>query len=301
MCLAMFIMDRSTLIDIRNATSWISREKFHSTFEWLGANEVAAFYATYTFVILGICVYMKKKIWKITLWALFFLNSFCIMFLYSRGAYLSFLTAFTFFGILRKNIFIIIAIVFILVSWQNIMPQQVIQRINYTETEGELDESAGKRLNYWQESIEYFKQSPIIGVGFNTKPFLGSGRDTHNLYIRTLAEQGLIGLIFLITIIALSLKRSFQLYKKAQDKFFKGLGIGFIACIIAVIIGNSFGDRWTYLPLGAYFWVFLAMVERGNLITDQQLADLRIVKTSVTKGSKTNLSHKRIGLIKDNE
>ncbi len=265
MCLTIILMNRSTLFEIGNATSWVSRSKFHGTFQWLGANEVAAFYATYTFVLFGVFLYLKKWGWKLLLAILIAINLYCDLFLFSRGAYLATLAGFSLIGIYRNRIILVIVAI-ILLFWQVILPQEVIERINFTEQEGQLDQSAEKRIEYWQETMEYFKQSPLVGVGFNIKTYVGSQRDTHNLYIRTLAEEGIIGLGFLLTIMFLALKRGLQLFKKAQDRFLKGLGLGFAACTLAAIAGNCFGDRWTYLPLGTYFWIFLAMVERGNAI-----------------------------------
>lgn len=270
MCLAMVLMNRSTLVEIKNASSWFSRTKFHGTFEWLGANEVAAFYASYTAVLIGVFLFIKRRLWKILLGALILINLYCIIFLFSRGEYLAILGAFFLIGLFRQRILLAI-VVLVLLFWQVILPQKVVERIKYTEEEGQLDQSAEKRIEYWQETMEYFKQSPIIGVGFNVKTYIGSQKDTHNLYIRTLAEQGIIGLFFLLTIWFIAFKRAIKLFKRTNDRFFKGLGLGFAACVVAVMVGNLFGDRWTYLPLGAYFWIFLAMVERGNLITDKEL------------------------------
>ncbi|MFH0764088.1 MAG: O-antigen ligase family protein [Candidatus Omnitrophota bacterium] len=267
-CLVMFLMDRYTVKQVSDITAWWNRTKISGTFVWLGANEVAAFYATYTFVILGVFLYAKNKILKALLGVLVGLNLYCDMFLFSRGAYLATLAGLFLIGIMRNKI-LLIAVILILIFWQSVLPQQVVERIAYTEQEeGQLDSSAAKRLNYWQESIEHFKQSPIVGIGYSVTTSIGSQHDTHNLYLRTLAEQGLIGLGFLLVIMLLALKRGLLLFRKASDMFFKGLGLGFAACVIAVIVGNFFGDRWTYIPLGAYFWVFLGMVERGNLLAE---------------------------------
>lgn len=278
MCLAMLMMNRSTIQDIAWSTSWVTRTKFHGTFEWLGANEVAAFYATYTFVIIGIFLYIKKKKWKIALGVLILMNSYCLLFLFSRGAYLATVAALLVVGIFRNKI-IIVSLIFILLFWQVILPAKVVERIKFTEVAGQLDSSAEKRLEYWRESMEYFKQSPLIGMGFNVLPHLRTGRSTHNIYLETLAEQGIIGLGFLLIIMFLALKRGLRLFKKAEDKFLKGFGLGFSACIVAVIIGNLFGDRWTYLQLGAFFWVLLGMVERGNLIIVNEFNSHKVTKS----------------------
>lgn len=271
MCLSMFLMDYYTVRQVRWITAWWNRTKLHGTFVWLGANEVAAFYATYTLILLGIFLFIKEKRLKIILAILIFLNFYCDLFLFSRGAYLATLVGFLFISVLRQKK-LIIPLVLIIVFWQVALPKDVVERIKFTKQEGQLDPSAASRLTYWQESIKYFEDSPLIGVGFNVFSHLGFKRDTHNLFLRTLAEQGIIGLSFLLWIMLLALRRGWRLYKNTEDRFLKGLGLGFCACVLAVMVGNFFGDRWTYLQLGAFFWVFLGMVERGNIIAVKELA-----------------------------
>jgi O-antigen ligase len=276
MCLSIFLMNLYMLRQISWMGSWISRARIRGTFVWLGANEVAAFYATYTFVLIGIFLLVKDKMRKIMLTILIFQNLYCNLFLFSRGAYLATLVGFFLIALLRKRV-LLIPLVLLLIYWQAILPQRVIERIQFTEREGQLDQSAQIRVVLWKQSIGFFKESPLVGIGFNAFQHFGLQRDVHNVYLRTLAEQGIIGLGFLLTIMLLALKKGFNLYRKANDKFLKGLGLGFTACVLAVMVGNLFGDRWTHLPLGAYFWVFLGMVERGNAlcIGDHRRSHLR--------------------------
>ncbi|UCC95035.1 MAG: O-antigen ligase family protein [Candidatus Omnitrophota bacterium] len=270
MCVSMFLMSIYTIRQISWITAWWNRIKLHGTFVWLGANEVAAFYATYTFVLIGIFFLIREKKLRILLGVLIALNLYCDLFLMSRAAYLATFVALLFMSIVR-NKKLIIPLVLVLLFWQTVLPQEVVERVQFTQQEqGTLDPSAQTRIVLWQQSIEYFQKSPIVGIGFDVFSHLGLKRDVHNVYLRTLAEQGLIGLGLLLFIMLFAFKRAWALYKRARDKFLKGLGIGFCACILAVIVGNFFGDRWTYLPLGAYFWVFLGMVERGNIIMENQ-------------------------------
>ncbi len=270
-CLSMFLMDRSVLSEVRYAGSWTSRAKFHGTFEWLGANEVAAFYATYTLVLIGLFLHERALKWRLSLGTIISLNLYCLVFLFSRGAYFAILAGLFLIG-LAKNRILLVVILVLALSWQFILPARVIERLTFTEHEGELDESASKRLDYWQESIEYFLQSPLIGVGYNVKSYVGSKRDTHNLYLRTLMEQGVTGVIFLIMIMILAIQKGLKLFRRSKDRILKGLGLGFAACGLAVMVGNFFGDRWTYLQLGAYYWIFLGLVERSNFITAQEIS-----------------------------
>lgn len=270
MAFVMLLMNYSTLDQVKWATSWESRTKITGTFQWLGANEVAAFYATYTFVLFGVFLFTRKILPKLGLLVLLLQNAYFALFMFSRGAYAAIVLAIGFISLVRKKI-LLVPLIIILVSWQTILPERVVERIQFTEQSyGTLDPSAGKRLELWQESLEYFKTSPVIGIGFKTFSSIGERRDTHNVFLKVLCEQGIIGIVLLFFIILLSLKRGWRLYKTAKDDFLKGLGLGFVACTLALIVGNCFGDRWTHFPLGAFFWAYLGMVELGNRITEEE-------------------------------
>ncbi len=61
MCASMFLMNYYNVQQVADMTSWVNRTKIHGTFVDLGANEVASFYATYTFVLMGLLFYIKEK------------------------------------------------------------------------------------------------------------------------------------------------------------------------------------------------------------------------------------------------
>lgn len=276
MVLPMFVMDYYTGNQIKWMSGLMSRDKINGTFSWLGPNEVAAFYATYTFVLLGILFYDRIKLRKIIFSSAILFNVYCAIFLYSRGAYVAILGGSIAFSFLKKKIFLI-PLLALFFFWQLILPAQVVERINQTKTdEGTFESSSQKRLDTWKECMDLFQKNPIIGTGFNTIPYLGlTLGDSHNFYIKVLTEQGLIGIsIFLIFIFG-AFKVGWRLYKSAKDNFFKGFGLGFTVCVIAMMIANFFGDRFTYLQLGAYFWVFLALAVRGNIITQEELMNKR--------------------------
>lgn len=271
MVLSMFLMDYYTGNQIRWMSGLASRDKLNGTFVWLGPNEIAAFYATYTFVLLGIFLFDKVKIRRILFGTAILLNLYCALFLYSRGAYVAILAGLVLICLV-KNKKLLIPLIFLLFFWQAIIPASVVERIKMTRTEeGVLESSTADRLDLWKKSIELFKENPIVGVGFSVFPYLGYEKgDPHNIYMEVLLEQGIIGITIFLLLLYLALKYSWRLYKTTDDRFLKGLGLGFTACVIATMTTNIFGDRWTYLQLGAYYWVFLALVVRGNIIVQEQ-------------------------------
>jgi O-antigen ligase len=259
------------LDQIRFSSGLESREKFNSTFAWLGVNEVAGFYAAYTFIVLGVFSLVKQKIPKMILGVLAGTNTYVLLFLFSRGAYAAFFAGACVFSILRKK-WLLIPLFIIAISWKTLLPEQVVERIEHTRTEeGELDRSSERRIVMWEQSMQLFMGSPFIGSGFNTIGYLGFVLgDTHNIYVKFLAEQGIIGTLLLLMVFIFALRSGWRLYHKARDGFLKGLGLGFLVCVVSLFIANMFGDRWTYFQVGAFFWAYLAMVERGNLIVEEE-------------------------------
>lgn len=254
-----------------------SRVKITGTFEFLGPNEVAAFLNQNTVILAGIYLSLRKHWMKFLLLGLIMANTYSIIFIYSRGAYVGLLVGMIILFLI-KNRKLLIPIILVLVFWQVVLPEKVIERIQGTKNEyGELDQSSELRLVMWEKGIELFKQSPIFGIGFGLyrmKDFGTGLKDTHNIYVKILAEQGIIGIILFIFVVFAMCRQGFYLYKKGDNEFSRGLGIGLFASMFTLIINNFFGDRWAYFELSAYTWAFVGLAVRlGQLsLNDSQPA-----------------------------
>lgn len=122
-------------------------------------------------------------------------------------------------------------------------------------------------MDIWKKSLDLFKSSPLLGVGFQVIPSLGFQlKDVHNMYVSFLSELGIIGLALFLLLFLLALIISWKLFKNSNDFFFKGLGFGVFLSVISSAITNFFGNHWTYIQLGSFYWAFLAMVVRANII-----------------------------------
>ncbi|MGH8602701.1 MAG: O-antigen ligase family protein, partial [Gammaproteobacteria bacterium] len=126
------------------------------------------------------------------------------------------------------------------------------------------------RFVLWEFAFKKYTESPVFGIGFHSfhhvNPY--EGRDTHNYFIKVLTEQGAVGLVILLMIFWRSLVASRSLFDRTSDPLFKALGLGMLGCIMAFMIGNIFGDRFSHYPLVTYFWVYLALVLRALLLCE---------------------------------
>ena len=237
----------------------------------LGANHLGAFVAEYGALLLGLflCDDDKKRRWLYLATVLFSIHP--LFFSYSRGAYIAAVAAMVFFGIVKSRKLLALAAV-LFISWQTILPVTVAERIAMTESPGgRLEASAAHRIELWEDAKAMFQENPIFGVGFGgfglSVPPDETLTDTHNFYMKMLSEQGLIGITLFVMLLLRAFRSGWQLYRMAPTPFYKGLGLGFLGCIVACSVANIFGDRWSYFVLGGYLFVFWGLVDRAILIS----------------------------------
>lgn len=233
----------------------------------LNANHFGAFIAHYAVFALGLFAVDKHKVRRWLYLLTFFGSLYPLFYSYSRGAYVAVLAALLVLGVLRWRLLLVVLAVFLL-TWSSVLPDSVVDRINTTESEdGELEESAALRIVVWNLAEKLFTDHPVFGIGFNGFWFASEGlrlRNVHNYYLQTLAEQGVIGTLLFAALFCLAIASGWRLYKLGDDDFFKGMGLGFVVCVVAVMVTNVFGDRFSQLALGSYFFVLWGLVDRAH-------------------------------------
>jgi O-antigen ligase len=273
MFLSLLLVDLYTSRLIHFTPGLLSRDKLVGTFVYLGPNQLAAFYVHCIAMLAGIYLMHKKLLTRTGAAISIGLALFITLFLYSRGAYLAIIAVTLTIAIAKKRI-LILPLLVVLLTWESVLPQNVIDRIKETKTEeGTLDSSSQHRLDLWKESINLFMSNPVTGVGFDViyqRGLIGTFKDTHNVFMKFLAEQGVVGIILLLLLFALSFKAGVMLFRTAQDTFLQGVGLGFATCVVGAFVTNLFGDRWTFMQVSSYYWVFLGLTARGLLITETE-------------------------------
>lgn len=236
----------------------------------LNANHFGAFIAHYSVLALGMFAVDKHKLRRKLYLATFLLSLYPLFYSYSRGAYVAVLAAMVLLGALRYRIFIV-AVVILMFTWQIVLPESVVDRIQMTEgTGGELEESAAERLVAWDLAKNLFSDNPVFGIGFGGFFYASQGmrlHNVHNFYLQTAAEQGLVGSLLFLLFFARTMLSGWRLYRTGADEFMQSLGLGFIACISAVMVTNVFGDRFSQLALGSYLWLLWGTVDRALVLS----------------------------------
>jgi hypothetical protein len=144
----------------------------------------------------------------------------------SRGPVISFIVAALFYYLIslskmkmRTKILSAIAIITIVMGIIGTVPSQVIRTYAYTFTseaqESEVS-SVFQRLTMWKQSIEEFKENPILGVGFGNSA--GGIGYPHNIVLEIAAEFGLIGLLIMLMTIYFTWQKAYFLLKISKDQ-----------------------------------------------------------------------------------
>jgi O-antigen ligase len=207
---------------------------------------------------------------------------------FSRGAYVGFTIGFLWLGIVGNRKFLAVAVLIgalLLADPTRLVPNAVVERVQMTQSEGQLDHSAATRVDMWETALTYFQQDPLAGVGFDTFRFVTNDlelHDTHNFYVRVLYEGGVIGILILAILLIKAFRISASLLH-ASDPFVRSLGLGASASMLCLAVVNFFGDRFSYIEISGFTFLILGMVERANAFTDTE-RDADIASAAVTNG-----------------
>ncbi|HZZ92465.1 MAG TPA: O-antigen ligase family protein [Usitatibacter sp.] len=200
-----------------------------------------------------------------------FLGVFATFYTYSRQAYVTVAALFTFIGVRRSMIAVVLLLV-LASTYEVWMPDTVMQRIEMTEHadaggEEQLDNSTESRFLLWQAAMELLAEHPG-GIGLNHfKRSIGShlpqykGFDAHNGFVLILTECGVLGLIAFLWLLAGLWGLARQVGKLPGDTsrlYGDALGLG----VLGVICADLFGSRISNGEVMVSFWALAGLVAR---------------------------------------
>ena len=170
--------------------------------------------------------------------------------------------------------------------------------------------SIGERIMYWMAAYGVFQLFPFLGAGFGvpgffflkTVPDYGSELldinalilkktllpNAKNLWMRLLAETGIIGFSLFVSWLVLHWRDANQLEKEERSPLLKSMGLIGKLVVIAFIMEGISLDSFA-LP---YYWIALGLVAASSLIADQASVKIgaNIESTKESNSSENSLS-----------
>jgi putative inorganic carbon (hco3(-)) transporter len=272
MCVATLVLNRGfwDTVSSRDFSRFSYDLRDEGGMGYAGVNGFAAFEAQFVVFLLAMVAFKNRLLVKLGYVALALFSSICLMYSFSRGGYVALVVGCLFLGLVKQRKLLVFLAV-LACTWTSVTPPAVQQRVlmTYDEKSGELDHSAELRLDLWNEAVGAIRSNPIIGVGFDTYAYtkhVHDYKDSHNYYLKALAETGFVGLVLVGWILGKMFRRGFKLSRIAKDPFLASLGLGLAAWVVCSFIANCFGDRWTFLQVNGYMWVLGGLVARGLML-----------------------------------
>jgi O-antigen ligase len=107
------------------------------------------------------------------------------------------------------------------------------------------------------ESLDTFANHPILGVGLGQLPlFTSSQQFSHNSYVEVLAEQGIIGGLFLFFLFFIPLKKSYRLFRLYRSNSLMQINLLFF---LTFLLYNNFYPFYKFTYSMMYFFLIISI------------------------------------------
>ena len=214
---------------------------------------------------------------------------------FTRAAWLGalFLIVFSFwFTLLKKfsvkNIFILLMIIliFCLIIYLLVLNTDIL--VHFFSIYDISNLSNLERFNRWAAAIKMFKDSPVLGVGYDTytsnyyyyrnvnystllsSAFMG----VHSEFLKVLSETGLLGFISFILLLSVFFREGFKVYNRINDLFLKLIILGIIGGFSSYLIHGIFNNFTKFDKVAIPFWLSFGLIGAiGRLIKENKVDD----------------------------
>ena len=260
-------------------TTWQDEEMFEdirgrvvSTFE---NPNVLAEYLIMTLLFTAVLFIISKNVGKKMIYLVMGgVGAACLIFTWSRGAWLGLLIG-LFLFLLIYNSKSILLMIFGLMSvpfLPFVLPQNIIDR--FLSIGSIKDTSTSYRVNIWRAVIDMIKDHFASGIGVGEGAFavvypeyslagIESAPHSHNLFLQIVVELGIFGLIVFIAAVIIFMQSNFSLYNRIQfikrykaDRLLSAAGF----CGIVSILAQGMTDYiWYNYRVFFIFWLIFGL------------------------------------------
>ncbi|WP_202906828.1 O-antigen ligase family protein [Abyssisolibacter fermentans] len=157
-----------------------------------------------------------------------------------------------------------------------IMPASIINRI--ISIANLNDSSIVTRLKIYSITLDIIKDNWLLGVGFGYLPFKNTFTiyirtmnvfHAHNMYLETVAEMGIFGLIALLLLIFVVFKYAIISIRKTKG-YLSVMSAGAIAAFASIICHGLF-DSILYIPkIIITFWILISFIISMNRLSKSE-------------------------------
>jgi O-antigen ligase len=202
------------------------------------------------------------------------------LFTQSRSSYLAVIPALLVLGFMIERRVIIIGVLAVAFMISPLyLPQAVKNRIMFTFTQPEekgqiqigelrLDTSTSARLKSWKEALSDWPKHPLMGYGVTGYQFVDAQ------FPRTIIETGVLGLFAFLYLLYSIFKLILNNLKEVRTAYYQGLGIGFLAGFVGLIVHSLGANTFIIVRIMEPFWFFVGIITVVPMLERQQSGQL---------------------------
>jgi len=189
----------------------------------------------------------------------------CLLFTFSRGAWLACFAALLAFGLLYE-LRVLLALGAAALGVPVLVPDAVA-RVTYLFSSAYLASSVrAGRLARWQMAVERIKAHPLAGEGFGrfggavaTRAIPGSFY-VDNFYLKTAAEGGLIALGTLLWLFVTAVRAGYRAVIEAGTPQTRALAAAILSGLLGVLLHNAVENIFEVPMMVTLFWTLLGIL-----------------------------------------
>lgn len=265
---------------VSSTQSWVDAEMFtdikirvYSTFD--NPNVLGEFLVLLIPVSLAIIWRSHTDCQKLTYSGIFALLAVCLIFTWSRGAWLGVALAVALYFVLMDKRWCLLGVLFVFALPFVLMSDSAI--VNRLLSIGNTaDTSTAYRVSIWRASLHMIRDFWLSGVGIGSDAFstiypkyalagANFALHSHNLFLQILVESGICGIVSFLVMILAFVKNSFSalVYQK-KDKLDQALCLAMTAGVLGFLFQGLTDNVWYNYKMVLIFWMMLALASSAS-------------------------------------
>lgn len=231
-------------------------------------NLLAGFLVIMAAVTTGIVCGLKRARDKFFLSVIVSMLGLCLVFTYSRGAWISILVVIIIYSVFysRKLFWLLLIIPLLMLCGQHTAWERVLSIFNPTDTSSSL------RMALWESTLAMIHDKPLFGVGWGAYWLAYPDYDfyihdpattifhAHNMYLAVAAETGIPGLLAFMGILYGHMAAAFKMAVQGRSKWLSGIMLGMVAAMASIVIGGMTDYILFNIQMSMLFWLINGLI-----------------------------------------
>lgn len=200
----------------------------------------------------------------------------CLLYTWSRGAWVGVVLALGFFVLLRDRRWLILCIAALLLM-PSVLPASILNRL--TSIGNMQDSSTAYRVSVWIASLRIARDYWMSGIGLGTAAFekiypayalngAGFALHSHNFYIQWVVEMGVFGLLTFLAIMLTAYKQITKIPEKSS--LIRAVTLAMAGAFLGFLFQGMAENLWYNFRMVLIFWIYLGILQSGVNITNEK-------------------------------